>query len=85
MKPSLLAKKGIKSVFGSWAKVCNGLKRSEVNRKAVTYHNWRGKPLNKTAHTPFCIPSYLFKDLDEGAMRNVSRFRLRAHCLKVES
>eukprot|EP00983_Pelagomonas_calceolata_P055250 1144063-Pelagomonas_calceolata.AAC.2 len=35
--------------------------------------------------TPFCIPSYVFKDLDDGVMRNVSRFRLRAHCLKVKS
>ena len=56
-----------------------------VNRKAVTYHHWCGRPLNQTARTPFCVPTYLFKDLDKGVMRNVSRFRLRAHCLKVES
>eukprot|EP00983_Pelagomonas_calceolata_P047493 1140675-Pelagomonas_calceolata.AAC.1 len=48
-------------------------------------HHWCGKPLNQTARTPFCITSYLSKDLDTGVMRNVSRFRLRAHCLKVES
>eukprot|EP00983_Pelagomonas_calceolata_P051912 1142627-Pelagomonas_calceolata.AAC.1 len=30
----------------------------KVNRKAVTYHRWNGKPLNQTARTPFCIPSY---------------------------
>eukprot|EP00983_Pelagomonas_calceolata_P042295 1138441-Pelagomonas_calceolata.AAC.1 len=56
-----------------------------MNRKAVTCHHWCGKPLNRTAHTPFCMPSCLFKDLDKGVMRNVSRFRLRAHCLKVKS
>eukprot|EP00983_Pelagomonas_calceolata_P006794 221856-Pelagomonas_calceolata.AAC.1 len=26
--------------------------------------------LNRTARTPFCIPSCLFKDLDKGFMRN---------------
>eukprot|EP00983_Pelagomonas_calceolata_P052704 1142960-Pelagomonas_calceolata.AAC.7 len=37
----------------------------EVNRKA-TYHHWCKKPLSQTARTPraFCMPSYLFKDLD---------------------
>uniref|UniRef100_A0A7S3VU70 Reverse transcriptase zinc-binding domain-containing protein n=1 Tax=Dunaliella tertiolecta TaxID=3047 RepID=A0A7S3VU70_DUNTE len=63
----------------------DALSPREVNRKAVTYHHWCGVPLNQTGRTPFCIPSYLFKDLDKGVMRNVSRFRLRAHCLKVES
>eukprot|EP00983_Pelagomonas_calceolata_P027967 876936-Pelagomonas_calceolata.AAC.1 len=33
----------------------------------------------------FCIPSYSFKDLDKEVIRNVSRFRLCAHGLKVES
>eukprot|EP00983_Pelagomonas_calceolata_P019076 599320-Pelagomonas_calceolata.AAC.1 len=56
-----------------------------VNRKAVTYHHWCGKPFTQAAHTPFCIPSYSPKDLKKRVMRNVSRFRLRAHCLKVES
>eukprot|EP00983_Pelagomonas_calceolata_P019022 598223-Pelagomonas_calceolata.AAC.1 len=63
----------------------DALNPREVNRKAVTSHHWCGVPLNQTASTPFCIPSYLFKDRDKGVMRNVSRFRLRAHCLKVES
>eukprot|EP00983_Pelagomonas_calceolata_P003846 124371-Pelagomonas_calceolata.AAC.1 len=46
------------------------LSSQEVNRKAVTYHHWCGKLLNQTARTPFCIPSYLCKDLDKGVMRN---------------
>ena len=31
------------------------------------------------------IPSYLYKDLDKHVLRNFSRFRLRAHHLRVES
>eukprot|EP00983_Pelagomonas_calceolata_P026898 844490-Pelagomonas_calceolata.AAC.1 len=41
-----------------------------MNRKAETDPRWCGKPLNPTARTPFCIPSYLFKNLDKGVMRN---------------
>eukprot|EP00983_Pelagomonas_calceolata_P011629 375075-Pelagomonas_calceolata.AAC.1 len=48
----------------------DALSPREVDRKAVTYHHWYGKPLNQTARTPFCIPSYLFKYLDKGVMRN---------------
>eukprot|EP00983_Pelagomonas_calceolata_P002665 88199-Pelagomonas_calceolata.AAC.1 len=54
-------------------KVCreaDALSPREVNRKAVTNHHWCRKPLNQPARTPFCIPSYLFKDLDKGVMRN---------------
>eukprot|EP00983_Pelagomonas_calceolata_P035171 1099900-Pelagomonas_calceolata.AAC.1 len=65
-----------------WREV-DALSLRDVNRKAVTYHHWCGVTLNQTARTPFCLPSYLFKDLDKGVMRNVSRFRLCAHCLKV--
>eukprot|EP00983_Pelagomonas_calceolata_P108958 1159508-Pelagomonas_calceolata.AAC.3 len=35
----------------------------EVNRKAITLHHWCGRPSSQMARTPFCIPSYLFKDL----------------------
>eukprot|EP00983_Pelagomonas_calceolata_P004265 138911-Pelagomonas_calceolata.AAC.1 len=55
----------------------------EVNRKAVTYHRWCGKPLDQMARA-HCTPSYLFKDLEKGVMRNVSRFRFRVHGLKVQ-
>eukprot|EP00983_Pelagomonas_calceolata_P046640 1140277-Pelagomonas_calceolata.AAC.1 len=59
----------------------DALSPREVNRKAVTIIGVE----NLCIKQPFCIPSYLFKDLDKGVVRNVSRFRLRAHCLKVES
>lgn len=55
------------------------------DRKAVTYHKWCGREVNHTRGAPFPVPSYLFKDLDRHVRRNVSRFRLRGHCLKVES
>eukprot|EP00983_Pelagomonas_calceolata_P013224 422334-Pelagomonas_calceolata.AAC.1 len=35
-------------------KEADALSPREVNRKAVTYHLWCGKPLNQTARTPFC-------------------------------
>lgn len=56
-----------------------------VNRKAVTYHKWCGNSECGSKGAPFCVPSYLFKDLDKHVLRNVSRFRLRAHHLRVES
>ena len=34
---------------------------------------------------PFSILSYLYKDLDKHVLRNFSRFRLRAHHLRVKS
>eukprot|EP00983_Pelagomonas_calceolata_P073905 1152321-Pelagomonas_calceolata.AAC.1 len=48
----------------------DALSPREVNRKAVTYYHWCGVPSNQTACTPLCIPSYLFKNLDKGVMRN---------------
>eukprot|EP00983_Pelagomonas_calceolata_P004810 157091-Pelagomonas_calceolata.AAC.2 len=51
----------------------DALSPREKKRKAVAYHHWRRKPLNQSARFPFCIPSYLFKDLNKQAMRNMSR------------
>jgi len=56
-----------------------------ANKKAVTYHKWCGTSEVGPRGAPFCIPSYLFKDLDKHVLRNISRFRLRAHHLRVES
>jgi len=56
-----------------------------VNKKAVTYHKWFGNSASGPRGAPACIPSYMFKDLDKHVLRNVSRFRLRAHHLRVES
>ena len=56
-----------------------------VNKKAVTYHKWCGSSESSPRSSPFSIPSYLYKDLDKHVLRNFSRFRLRAHHLRVES
>ena len=56
-----------------------------VNKKAVTYHKWCGSSESGPRGSPFSIPSYLYKDLDKHVLRNFSRFRLRAHHLRVES
>jgi len=55
-----------------------------INKKAVTYHMWCGSSESGPRGFPFSIPSYLYKDLDEHVSRNFSRFRLRAHHLRVE-
>jgi len=56
-----------------------------VNKKAVTYLRWCGSSESGPRGSPFSIPSYLYKDLDKHVLRNFSRFRLRAHHLRVES
>ena len=56
-----------------------------VNKKAGTYHKWCGSSESGPRGSPFSIPSYLYKHLDKRVLRNTSRFRLRAHHLRVES
>ena len=56
-----------------------------VNKKAVTHHKWCGSSESGPRGSPFSIPSYLYKELDKHVLRNFSRFRLRAHHLRVES
>ena len=56
-----------------------------VNKKAVTYHKWCGSSESGPRGSPFSIPSYLYRDLDKHVFRNFSRFRSRAHHLRVES
>ena len=56
-----------------------------VNKKAVTYHKWCGSSESGPRGSLISIPSYLYKDLDKHVLRNSSRFRLRAHHLRVES
>lgn len=62
-----------------------GLSPREVNKKVVTYQSWCGCPLLAARRSSVPLPLYLFKDLDQRVMRNVSRFRLRAHHFRVES
>ena len=49
------------------------------------HHKWCGSSESGPRGSPFSIPSYLYKDLDKQVLRNFSRFRLRAHHLRVES
>ena len=55
-----------------------------VNKKAVTYRKWCGSSERGPRGSSFSIPSYLYKDLDKHVLRNFSRFRLRAHHLRVD-
>jgi len=50
-----------------------------------TDHKWCGSSESGPRGSPFSIPSYLYNDLDKHVLRNSSRFRLRAHHLRVES
>jgi len=56
-----------------------------VNKKAVTYHKWYGSSESGPRGSPFSIPSNLYKDLDKHVLKNFSRFRLRAHHLRLHS
>jgi len=51
------------------------------NNKMATYHSWFAIPLSRNER----MPRYLHLDLSRHVMRNISRFRLRAHTLKVEA
>jgi len=63
--------------------------------KLVTYYSWFACPLLdlqadprtrvRNGGGPLMPPRYLHLDLPKHVMRNVSRFRLRAHTLAVES
>ena len=68
-----------------WRREANFSCPRAVNKKAVTYHKWCGSSESGPRGSPFSIPSYLYKDLDKHVLRNFSRFRLRAHHLRVES
>ena len=66
------------------------------NNKLATYRAWFATPfaddLRAGVHAyarnggaPLVLPRHLFLDIPKQVMRNVNRFRLRAHTLKVES
>lgn len=56
-------------------------------KKSAVYHNWFGLPLREYSESkPSArVPSYLTVNLNRKVMRDVSRFRLRAHGLKCET
>ena len=55
------------------------------NNKLATYHSWFAIPFFRDERMPINVPPYFHLDLSKHVMRNISRFRLRAHTLKVES
>ena len=55
------------------------------NNKLATYHSWFAIPFSRNERMPINVPLYLHLDLSKHVMRNMSRFRLRAHNLKVEA
>jgi len=55
------------------------------NNKLATYHSWFAVPCSRNERMPINVPRYLHLDLSKLVMRNISRFRLRAHTLKVEA
>ena len=55
------------------------------NNKLATYHSWFAIPISRNECMPINVPRYLHLDLSKHVMRNLSRFRLRAHTLKVEA
>jgi hypothetical protein len=56
-------------------------------KKVVTYHNWCAVPMKADLDKgmPMPLPTYLKIDLPRRMQQNVSRFRLQAHRLKVET
>ena len=56
------------------------------SNKLATYHSWLAIPFSRNERMPINVPRYLHLDLSKLViMRNISRFRLRAHTLKVEA
>ena len=55
------------------------------NNKLATYDSWFAIPFSRNERMPINVAWYLHLDLSKHFMRNISRFRLRAHTLKVEA
>ena len=55
------------------------------NNKLATYHSWFAIPFSRNERMPINVPQYLHLDLSKHVMRKISRFRFRAHTLKVEA
>ena len=58
---------------------------SHSKQESSHVSQWCGSSESGPRGSPFSIPSYLHKNLDKHVLRNFSRFRLRAHHLRVES
>jgi hypothetical protein len=56
------------------------------SNKLATYHSWLAIPFSRNERMPINVPRYLHLDLSKLViMRNISRFPLLAHTLKVEA
>jgi len=55
--------------------------------KAAKFHNWVVSPLRSVTvdGPPFSVPRYLRLDLGKQTQRNVVRFRLHSHTLRVKT
>eukprot|EP00983_Pelagomonas_calceolata_P127725 1161439-Pelagomonas_calceolata.AAC.4 len=53
----------------------------------ISHHNWMALPLRPlSVHgAPFSVPRYLHLDFGKRTLRNIARFRLHAHTLRVET
>jgi hypothetical protein len=63
----------------------NNILANTHNNKLATYHSWFATPFSRNERMPINVPRYLHLDLSKHVKRNVSRFRLCAHTLKVEA
>ena len=65
----------------------NQLGNDDQVNKAAKYHNWVALPLRPVTvdGPPFSLPRYLHLDLGRQTQRNVARFRLHSHTLRVET
>jgi len=59
--------------------------REHAQQKKAAYHNWMAVPLPERDSQRVSLPIYLCRLYPRHVVQNVSRFRLRAHHLKVES
>jgi len=69
-----------------WTPHSDGHPRAR-NSKIFTYNRWCALPPRKAVMTysPYSLPKYMFLDLPRDVIRNVARFRLRVHTLRVET
>jgi hypothetical protein len=72
-------------LWGVWRDV-EGVDPQGSSNKLATYHALFAVPFDTSARASGArLPSYLFQNLSQCILRNVSRFRLRAHKLRVET
>ena len=58
--------------------------RGQPSKPAI-YQTWFASPFPNNARSAARVPRYFHLDLSKHVVRNISRFRLRAHTVKVES